>query len=329
MHPLPKAALAALLAAGAAVVGCVGPGGLEFAIEVPRGLELYAPFPANNTPTRERVELGRLLFHDPELSADRTVSCSSCHRPEHSFADDISVSPGVYGRIGHRNAPSLLNVAYARHLTWDGRSTTLEEQVLKPIQDPVEMDLSLDELVARLQARADYRSAFQRAFDEPVSADGVARALSAFLRALRSGDAPVDRFQAGDSEALSPLARQGSQIFVGKARCSICHAGATLNDGKFHNTGVSARAGSEDQGRYARTGQARDQRAFRTASLRNVDRTAPYMHDGSFATLEEVVEFYNDGGGPDSQRDTDIRPLRLSADEKTALAAFLRSLDGA
>jgi len=209
--------------------------------------------------------------------------------------------------VGRRNTPSLLNIAYARHLTWDGHSTTLEDQVLEPIQDPVEMDLSLDQ----------------------VTANGVALALAAYLRTLRSGNAPIDRQRAGDAGALSREAREGARLFTGKARCSRCHAGPLLTDGKFHNTGVTARSGSDDLGRYARTGQALDQRAFRTASLRNVDRTAPYMHDGSFATLEEVVEFYDGGGGPDIMRDADLRPLRLSAGDKAALAAFLRSLGGA
>jgi cytochrome c peroxidase len=274
------------------------------------------------------VELGRRLFHDPVLSADRTISCSSCHRPDNSFADDVPVSPGVFGRHGHRNTPSLLNVAYVRHLTWDGRSRTLEEQVLKPIHDPVEMDLSLDELEERLQAATEYRGPFRRAFDEPVTADGVARALASYLRTLRSGDAPIDRFRAGDSAALSAQARAGHRLFVGKSRCSFCHWGPTFADGKFHNTGVAARSGDDDDGRYARTGASADLRAFRTASLRNVALTAPYMHDGSFATLEEVVDFYNDGGGPDVQRDADLRPLGLTADEKRSLLAFLHALTG-
>jgi cytochrome c peroxidase len=322
-------ALATLVAASASLLACAGSPGGSFAIDVPLGLELYAPVPEGSTLAEERVDLGRRLFLDRALSADRTVSCSSCHRRDHSFADDVSVSPGVYGRVGHRNTPSLLNIAYARHLTWDGRSTTLEEQVLEPIQDPVEMDLSLDRLVTRLDSSPAYREAFRHTFGDQVTANGVALALAAYLRTLRSGNAPIDRQQAGDSGALTREAREGARLFTGKARCSVCHAGPMLTDGKFHNTGVTARSGSDDLGRYARTGQARDQRAFRTASLRNVDRTAPYMHDGSFVTLEEVVEFYNGGGGPDIMRDADLRPLRLSAGDKAALAAFLRSLGGA
>jgi cytochrome c peroxidase len=278
--------------------------------------------------TRARVELGRRLFNDPSLSADRTIACASCHRPDHAFADDARVSAGVYGRLGVRNAPSLLNVAYARHLTWDGRSATLEEQALKPIQDPVEMDLSLEELARRLDSNAGYREAFRRAFDDTVSGSNVALALASYLRTLRSGDAPADRFRAGELSALSSGARQGFQLFVGKARCAFCHAGPMLSDGSFHNTGVSARSGSTDFGRFTRTNDPDDRAAFRTPSLRNVRRTAPYMHDGSLSSLEEVVEFYDGGGGPDPQIDRDIRPLRLSDEEKGALLEFLRALGG-
>jgi cytochrome c peroxidase len=320
-------ALAAALAASATVHACGGWRGGEFAASVPLGLEVYAPRPENNAPTPGRVALGQRLFFDRTLSAERTVSCSSCHRPESFFADDEPVSPGVFGRRGHRNTPSLLNVAYARHLTWDGRSRTLEEQVLKPIQDPLEMDLPLDSVVARLSTDGGYRAAFLGAYDAPVSPDGVARALAAYVRTLRSGDAPVDRFRAGDLDALTTEARAGHELFVGKARCSICHGGVMFADGEFHNTGVTMRSGSDDSGRYGRTGHSWDVRAFRTASLRNVEHTAPYMHDGSLATLEEVIEFYDQGGGPDPGRDPDLRPLRLSAQEKRALAAFLRALD--
>ncbi len=321
-------ALAAAVAASAVLHACAGSRGSGFGSEVPLGLEVYVPRPENNAPTQERVELGRRLFFDRALSVDRTISCSSCHRPEHLFADDKPVSPGVYSRRGHRNTPSLLNTAYRRHLTWDGRSSTLEEQVLKPIQDPVEMDLSLDSLVARLDADARYRAAFALAFDAPVSTDGIARALAAYARTLRSGDAPVDRFRAGEISALSPEARAGHRLFVGKARCSVCHGGVMLADEEFHNTGVAMRSRSDDSGRYSRTGQSADLHAFRTASLRNVALTAPYMHDGSFATLEEVIDFYDQGGGPDPQRDVELRPLRLSAAEKLSLVAFLHSLTG-
>jgi cytochrome c peroxidase len=213
-----------------------------------------------------------------------------------------------------------------RDLTWDGRSRTLEEQVLNPVQDPVEMDLPIDSLMIRLREDAPYTAEFERVFGAPVSSDGVAAALAAYLRTLRSGDAPIDRMIAGDREALSEEARAGFRIFVGKARCSFCHAGPLLTDGEFHNTGVVLRSGSDDPGRYARTGASADLRAFRTPSLRNVVRTDPYMHDGSFATLEEVIDFYDEGGGPDAGRDPDLLPLLLSGNEKRALAAFLRAL---
>jgi cytochrome c peroxidase len=316
----------AVLATGAGLSGCGASGARSLEIPVPLGLELYAPVPDDNGPTREREELGRRLFEDPLLSADRTIACASCHRSGDAFADDTAVSRGVFGRTGHRNTPSLLNIAYARHLTWDGRSSTLEEQVLKPIQDPVEMDLSLDELMARLQSDADYREAFTSTFGAPASSNAVALALAAYLRTLRSGNAPIDRLIAGQGDALSREARAGFRVFAGKARCSFCHLGPLFTDSEFHNTGVTARSGSADQGRFARTGIGAERRAFRTASLRNVGVTAPYMHDGSFVTLDEVVDFYDRGGGPDPLLDVRIRPLQLSQEEKRSLVAFLRSL---
>jgi cytochrome c peroxidase len=156
----------------------------------------------------------------------------------------------------------------------------------------------------------------------------ASRARWPVTRTLRSGDASVDRFRAGDAEALTPLERQGLQLFAGMARCTFCHSGPTLSDGEFHNTGVSARSGSSDVGRDARSGRESDREAFRTPSFRNVAHTAPYMHDGSLATLEEVVEFYDGGGHPNPNLDPDIRALKLTAEEKLALLAFLRTLSG-
>jgi cytochrome c peroxidase len=330
VHPFTKAALAAVLAASAPLLGCASRArSTDFRIDVPRGLELYAPVPEGSVLTKERIELGEKLFSDPLLSADRTVACASCHRPDNAFSDAVPVSPGVYGRLGVRNTPTLLNVAYARHLTWDGRSSTLEEQVLKPIQDPVEMDLSLEELVRRLESNRAYRGRFVRAFGKGVSSEGVSLALAAFLRTLRSGDSPLDRFRTTDPDVLSLLERQGFQLFVGKARCAFCHAGPTLSDGEFHNTGVSARSGSSDAGRFARTGDESQRGAFRTPTLRNVAGTAPYMHDGSLATLEEVIEFYDGGGETNPNLDRDLRPLKLTEDETWAILAFLRALGGA
>jgi cytochrome c peroxidase len=316
--------LAAVLAAS--TTACSAAGTTELRPHVPPGLELYVPMPEYNVLTRQRMELGRRLFFDATLSADGTVACASCHRPEHAFGDAVPISAGVHGRRGTRNAPPLLNVAWLRHLAWDGRSGTLEEQVLEAISDTLEMNSSLHQVVERLAAQRAYRRAFDVAYGEPVSASGVGRALAAFVRTLRSADTPYERFIAGDTAALDPLARRGFRVFVGRARCTTCHSGPLLSDGEFHNTGVAAFRGSDDDGRFRHTGDARDRGAFRTPPLREVARTAPYMHDGSFATLEDVIDFYDAGGHPNPHLDSLLRPLRLSVEEKLALATFLRAL---
>jgi len=309
-----------------------GGGGGSVAFEMPRpeGLDLYLPVPADNPLTPAKVALGERLFFEPLLSADEKLSCSSCHKPEHAFSDTVAVSAGVYGRRGTRNAPSIVNAAYGDSFFWDGRAATLEDQALQPIQAPNEMDMSLDSVLQRLGGKPEYRERFAAAFpDGEVSAPNLARAIASYVRTLRSGDSPFDRFFAGDSNALSTEARDGFRLFVGRARCSLCHAGPTLMDQSFHNTGVAWRDGMlVDSGRAAVTGARDALGAFKTPSLRNVERTAPYMHDGSITTLEEVVEFYNDGGTPNPYQDPDIRPLNLDASERSALLAFLRSLSG-
>lgn len=300
-----------------------------FRVPVPLGQDLFAPVPDDNPLTRERVALGARLFVDPLLSVDRSVSCSSCHRPAHAFSDSIPFSRGAHGRAGKRNAPSILNVVYRSSFFWDGRANSLEEQVLQPIQDSLEMDLSLAELETRVRASASYSRAFRRAFGEDVSAQNIARALSSYLRTLRSGNAAIDGFKNGDTTALSPVARRGIDLFVGKAHCAACHLGPNLSDGDFHSTGVAFRGDTlRDPGRFAVTGRAEDRGLFKTPSLRNVAVTAPYMHDGSVRTLEEVVEFYDAGGRRNPNLDPLVRPIHLAPDEKRALVEFLRGLTG-
>ena len=305
-------------------------GAVAFEMPTPEGLDLYLPVPTDNPLTPAKVALGERLFFEPLLSADEKLSCSSCHKPQHVFSDTDAISPGVYGRRGTRNAPSIVNAAYGESFFWDGRAATLEDQALHPIQARNEMDMSLDSVLQRLGGKPEYRERFASAFpDGAVSAPNLARAIASYVRTLRSGDSPLDRFFAGDSTALSTEARDGFRLFVGRARCSFCHAGPTLTDQSFHNTGIAWRDGMlADSGRAAVTGTRDALGAFKTPSLRNVARTAPYMHDGSIATLEEVLEFYNDGGNPNPYQDPDIGPLNLNASERSALLAFLRSLSG-
>ncbi len=298
--------------------------------EIPLGLDLYLPVPEDNPLTAEKIALGRRLFFDRRLSRDRTLSCATCHDPQHGFTDKRAVSVGVFGRKGTRNVPTLINRAYGRSFFWDGRITSLEEQVLKPIQDPKEMDMPLDEVVGRLNQETEYRQRFQTAFGRAICAQDVAKALASYVRTILSGNAPVDRYYlTGDATALSEPAMRGLRLFQGKGNCTACHLGPTFTDERFHNTGVAWRDGKLlDVGRFAVTNKDEDRGAFKTPTLRDVALTAPYMHDGSLATLEAVVDQYSDGGVRNPQLDEEIRPLNLSRDEKRDLIAFLESLTG-
>jgi cytochrome c peroxidase len=325
--PTARRLLRAILVA-AAILG-TGAGQRGSGLRTPLGLDEYVPVPDDNPLTPEKIELGRRLFLDPLLSADGRISCASCHKPDRAFSDHAPVSLGVHGRLGKRNAPALVNRGYGAAFFWDGRAPTLEDQVLLPIQDSVEMDLTPVELERRLGTDVSYVQAFQRVFHEAPSATGVSRALASFVRALRFGDAPIDRFQAGDERALSPGAQQGLRLFRGKANCTACHVGPNLTDEQFHNTGVAWRDGRfTDDGRFAVSGKERDRGAFKTPTLREVARTAPYMHDGSLATLEDVVGFYDRGGNPNVYLDAQLRRLNLTPTEKQTLVTFLHALSG-
>lgn len=327
--PEPGGGGATLRAAGAAAPQN---GDGRFPPPPPRGLDLHLPAPADNRPTPARAALGRRLFFDPVVSRDSTVACASCHRPELGFADTLPRSPGVAGRRGRRATPTLVNRGYGVSFFWDGRAASLEEAVLLPIEDPRELDLPLDSLVARLAADPRYRGLFFRAYGTAASRGTVADALASFVRLIRSGDAPVDRLLPEGDEALSAEARRGRRLFLGKAGCFACHIGPNLTDEGFHDTGVAARSaaggGYTDPGRGAITGRQEDRGEFKTPTLREVARRAPYMHDGSLASLEEVVRFYDRGGGSSPSLDPEIRSLDLSEREIDDLVAFLESLGG-
>ena len=297
--------------------------------EIPLGLDLYMPVNEDNPLTSEKVELGRMLFSDPLLSRDQSLACVSCHDSERAFTDGRPVSVGVSGRVGTRNVPTLVNRGYGSSFFWDGRSTSLEEQVLKPIQDPNEMDMTLREVVVRLRRHREYPDRFRATFGRIPTDVDLARALASYLRTILSGDAPIDRYLDGDSDALSAEAVEGLKLFRGKANCTACHLGPTLTDESFHNTGVAWRDGELlDDGRHIVTGNEEDRGAFKTPTLREVARTAPYMHDGSLATLEEVIEFYDQGGNANPYLDDELRPLDLTTEEKDVLLVFLSSLSG-
>jgi cytochrome c peroxidase len=277
------------------------------------------------------VALGKRLFFDTRLSVDETVACVTCHRPDHGFADERTLAVGVFDRVGKRHSPSLINRGFGRSQFWDGRTATLEAQVVQPIEDPNEMNLSLDDAVKRLEADASYREAFQSVFERPVGKDDLGRALAAYLRTIRSGDSPYDRFVGGATDALTAEQQRGLQVFRSKARCTFCHIEPLFSDEQFQNTGVAWRpetSAYQDDGRFAVSRLERDRGKFKTPTLREIASTAPYMHDGSIATLEEVVEFYDGGGRPNKNLFPTIRPLKLTPDEKQALVSFLKSLSG-
>lgn len=288
----------------------------EWRLTPPLGLDRFMPAPESNPLTLEKVALGRELFFDQRLSRDRSLACASCHDPAHGFTDARPVAIGVFGRRGSRRVPSLLNRGYGASFFWDGRVRTLEEQVLQPIVNPLEMDLPLEEAVARLRPKVD-------------TIEELSHALASYVRTILTGDSAYDRYLAGDRAALSSLELEGLRLFRGKANCAACHLGPNLTDELFHNTGIGFRDGAfADPGRFEVTRNSRDLGAFKTPTLRGVAARAPYMHDGSLATLEDVIEHYDRGGIANPNLDEDIRPLRLTAEEKRALTAFLRALTG-
>jgi cytochrome c peroxidase len=278
-------------------------------LPIPAGLDAYMPVPAANPLTRAKAELGRRLFLDPRLSRDGTISCSTCHHPEQAFSDTRPLSAGIGGQAAARRTPRIANRAWGRAFFWDGRAASLEDQVLQPIANPREMASSPEEAARRAG----------------VTVAALRDALASYVRTIVSGDAPFDRYMAGDRGALTPAERAGMELFTGNAGCASCHVGPNFTDEKFHNTGAGAGA---DPGRVVVTGRESDRAAFKTPSLRDCARTPPYMHDGSLATLEAVIDFYDRGGRSNPNLDPEIRPLHLTAAEKSALAAFLGSLNG-
>ena len=279
-----------------------------------------------------RVELGKQLFFDNRLSSTGTMSCATCHKPELGFSDGTRYSVGVAGTPLKRHTPHLFNLAWSKTFFWDGRATSLEEQVLGPLSSPDELNMPVGPLVERLRAVPEYERAFSEAFPgSGLTPKNLAAAIASFERTLVSGGAPLDRYLAGDRQALDEPQEQGLELFYGRALCSTCHAGPNLTDGKFHNTGVPG----DDRGRasFDRVGEFQTrpypffqtQKAFKTPGLRNVALTAPYFHDGSEASLEDVVKFYNQGGKEKESYGLalDIRPLNLKDYEINDLVAFL------
>lgn len=313
----------------------VRPVGTPVKIDPPLGLP-PVPAPADNPPTAETIALGRRLFYDAKLSGDDTLSCANCHNPALDFTDGLPTARGVRGQLGMRNTPTILNAVYNSMQFWDGRSPNLEDQSGGPIANPIEMAQSHEACSTKLNKDAGYRKAFEAAFGPgPIDIQKVEMAVAAFERTLISGNSPFDRYRfGGDKTAMSASAIRGLAIFEDKKRgnCATCHtiekSYALFTDGKFHNLGAGMNADGEltDLGRYTQTHKDSDKGAFRTPSLRNVAKTAPYMHDGSKKTLKEVVDFYVGGGNSNPQLDSEIKELHLSAQDKADLVAFLEAL---
>jgi len=328
-------------------------------LQLPSGV-LEPTIPDQNPLTPEKVTLGRQLYFEKRLSADGTVSCATCHDPQQGFADGHPVGVGIKNQTGARNSPTVLYSGFNEVQFWDGRAPTLEEQAKQPLVNPVEMGQpSHDAVVKAVSAIPEYTDAFKAAFGSPaVNIERIAQAIASFERTVAPFTSPFDRFLAGQKDAISDSAKRGFVLFQGKARCVTCHefnnSFPYFTDNKFHNIGVAMKGnfeqlareaqsvpgkGAETQqaalahkpgvealGRWIVTRQPKDVGAFKTPTLRNVTLTAPYMHDGSQKTLEEVMDFYNKGGEPNPNLDGGIRPLNLTKEEIGDVIEWMKSL---
>ena len=297
-------------------------------VRVPLGL-LPIQWPADNPYSRKKVELGKLLYFDKRLSVDDSVSCASCHHPKFAFGDGQRVSTGIRGQKGGRSAPVVLNRAYSLAQFWDGRAKTLEDQAIGPMANPIEMGNTHIAVVGRLKKIPGYRAMFKEVFgSEEFTINEVAKAIATFERTVLSGNSPYDKFKAGNKKALSPEQARGMDVYFNKAKCDQCHEGINFTTNAYHNLGVGTDAVTPDEGRYVVTKNPADWGAFKTPTLREIARTGPYMHDGSLATLDDVVEFYDKGGIPNKNLDKTMKPLKLTPQEKKDLVAFLHALSG-
>ncbi len=330
-----------------------------FIVTVPDGLpDIASVIPAFNPMTKGKVELGKQLYFDQRVSKDATVSCASCHDPLKGWTDHRKTSIGIDGQTGGRNAPTVLNTVYGRTMFWDGRAPSLEGQAQGPIQNKIEMgDQSYQEIIERLRGIPGYREQFRKVFGTDVTLDGMAKAVAAFERTALSGNSAFDKYQKADPDkpetfgVLNESQKRGMVLFglplsdedpvkvdkalLKKANCTACHAGFNFTDEQFHNLGVGfdeSKADFSDPGRFtiAPIGakNTRERGAFKTPTLRDIVRTAPYMHDGSEKTLEKVIDLYNKGGIKNPVLDPDMKPLNLTDAEKADLIEFMKALTG-
>ena len=287
------------------------------------------PTPSTNVNYKAKVELGKQLYFDGRLSKNNAIACAFCHNPGTGFADPRQTSIGIGGGIGGRQAPTVYNTAFNHVQFWDGRARSLEEQAIGPIQNPIEMGETHESVVSKLGKIKGYQQQFRSVFGTEVNLQGMAEAIAAYERTIISTNSSFDKYVAGDSSAMNESAVRGMALFKGKARCILCHNGPNFTDNQFHNLGVPQVGPlKEDLGRYSVTRAEKDKGAFKTPTLRSIHETAPYMHDGAFKTLEDVVEFLNAGGGANQNLSPLIKPLSLTHEETADLVAFLKSLTG-
>jgi len=336
---------------------------VELDVELPYGINAAAGQITGldeNPMTRAKIELGRQLYFDPRLSSDNTISCASCHHPDFGWAFESQFGIGVDGQEGGRNSPVSFNRILSGPQFWDGRAATLEEQAVGPIANPIEMANTHDVAVQRLKDIPGYKAQFEKIFDDGVNIDNVGKAIATFERAIVTGPAPYDYYEvvrsfetqfpaeelqyleedapelyAKYNEAkkkaagMSESARRGREIFFSeKGNCTACHAGANFTDEQYHNLGVGMDADEPDLGRFEVTKQEKDKGAFKTPTIRNVVQSAPYMHDGSQKTLEEVVEWYAKGGHPNPYLSDKMKKLNLTQQDKKDLVNFMKSVTG-
>jgi len=325
------------------------------AVKEPLGLQPLTPkvvVPVANPITKGKYELGRQLYFDARVSLDGTVSCATCHNPARGWTDGMAVSIGIKGQTGGRSAPSVINTAYGKTMFWDGRAPSLEGQAQGPIQNPIEMgEQNYKTIIERLRKISGYSEQFERVFGTKVTLDGMAKAIATFERvAALSGNSAYDKYNSGDNKALSDSEKRGLVLFGltlntddefksdavrQKAKCTLCHQGFNFTDEQFHNLGIGW---NEKTGRFADLGRwaidpigakcDESLGTFKTPTLREIAHTAPYMHDGSLTTLEQVVEHYDKGGTPNPALDPDMKKLNLTAREKADVVAFMKALSG-
>lgn len=308
------------------------------------------PISPANPLTPEKVELGKKLFFDRRLSGDGTMACATCHNPETGYSDALPISLSYPTTRNWRNASAIINLAYNSAFFWDGRAANMEEQALFPIMSAFEMNQNLDYLEEELKEVPEYVTAFQDVFGGEITRERVGMALAAFQKTIVSKDAPLDKHLQGEKNALTPVQKKGYDIFTGKGHCVSCHNGPNLTDNKFYNIGVPENPSvvndprvsatrrftakvsgyaaystlTEDPGRYLVTKDRKDWKAFKTQTLREIALTGPYMHNGVFGSLKEVIEFFNKGGGDDNNKTPLLKPLHLTDDEKQVLEVFLK-----